>query len=242
MEFSLAPKILGYIAGFPITNTFWVTIFVSLILVAAFVSMARRMQLVPSGFQMVIETLVAGAHDFLESLSGSATMTRRLFPFVLTTFLLFLAGNMLSYLPGLPSVTFHGEALYRTATTDYNLIFILALAFIIAAQVAGIATGGVLGYIKKFINFNSPLKFVLGIMDIVGECAKLISVSFRFFGNAFAGEVLVAVLLFIFPYVLPIPFTALLLISSLVQPAVFAILVVIYIQLGVIEREEKKVE
>ena len=241
MDFSLAPNILFYIAGFPVTNTLLTTIVLSVLLMLVFSVAARRMKTVPTGFQVWLEAIVVGAHDFLAETSQSKTVTRRLFPYLLTCLLLFLVGNLVSYLPGLGTILYHGAPIYRTATTDYNLVLILAVFFLLIVQATSIITGGLLGYIKKFLNFKSPLDFVLGLMDIIGEIAKLVSVSFRFFGNAFAGEVLIAVLLFIFPYVLPLPFMALLLISAIVQPAVFSILVVIYIQMGIAEKKVEEV-
>jgi len=198
--------------------------------------MGKKMKTVPSGFQSIVEAVVVGSYDFLSQTSQSKKITKRLFPFLLTTLLLFLVGNLVSYLPGLSAISYNNIPLYRTATTDYNLILIISLFFLIIIQSTTIVTGGLLGYIKKFLNFKGPLDFVLGLMDIIGEIAKLVSISFRFFGNAFAGDVLIAVLIFIFPYILPLPFMGLLLISSVVQPAVFCILVLIYVQMSVVEK------
>lgn len=237
MNFSLAPAVLGHIAGFPITNTLWVAILVSLILIALFGIARLRRRAVPGGLQLFLEIIVEGAHNLIRESSGSEKVANRLHPFALTVFLLFITGNLLSFIPGLPSVTFNGAPLYRTATTDYNMVLIVALFFIIIVQIVNITTGGILGYFKKFINFSSPLNCILGFFEIIGEAAKLISISFRFFGNAFAGEVLVAVLLFIFPYVLPLPFMAIILLSSVVQPAVFGLLVMIYIQMAIVAKE-----
>ncbi len=237
MDFSLAPNILGYISGFPVTNTLWVAVLVSIILVLLFALARARRRTVPRGLQLFLETIVEGGWKLIRDSSGSEKVANRLHPFALTVFLLFIVGNLLSFLPGLSSITYRGMPLYRTATTDYNMVLIIALFFIIMVQMVSITTGGVLNYIKKFFNFSSPLNFILGFFDIIGETAKLVSISFRFFGNAFAGEVLVAVLLFIFPYVLPLPFLGIILLSSIVQPAVFALLVMIYIQMAIVAKE-----
>ena len=237
MDFTLTPKIIAYIAGFPITNTFWATVFISMLLILVFAATTRRMKEIPKGLQLWLEVIVDGTRSFMRDAVRSDKATDRLHPWVLTIFLLFITGNLLSYIPGLASITFHGEPLYRTATTDYNMIFIIALTFMIVAQMTNIMTGGIWGYIKQFINFKSPLDFILGFFNIIGEIAKLISVSFRFFGNAFAGEVLIAVIMFIFPYILPLPFMVILLLSSVVQPAVFALLIMIYIQMSIVEKE-----
>ncbi|MDP3995030.1 MAG: FoF1 ATP synthase subunit a [bacterium] len=240
MEFSLAPHVITYVYGFPITSTLWVTVLVSAIIVAVFLIGRLRMREVPRGLQVFLEMMVEGSHNLIKDSTGSEKAANRLHPFGLTVFLLFLFGNLLSFIPGLPSLTFNGEPLYRTATTDYNLVLILAMFFLVIVQAVNIITGGIFAYFKRFINFSSPLNFILGFFEIIGECAKLVSISFRFFGNAFAAEVLLAVLLFIFPYVLPLPFMAILLLSSVVQPAVFALLVMIYVQMAIVARDEIK--
>ena len=240
MDFALTPKVLTYIAGFPITDTFWVTILLSILLILIFAIAHTRMREVPKGLQLWLEIIVDGSRSFMADAMKNDKATNRLHPFVLTILLLFLFGNLISFIPGLSSITFNGEHIYRTATTDFNLVFILALVFLVVAQAVNIMTGGIWGYIKQFISFKSPLDFILGFFNIIGEVAKIISVSFRFFGNAFAAEVLIAVLLFIFPYVLPLPFMMILLLSSIVQPAVFALLITIYIQMSIIEKEPIK--
>jgi len=237
MDLSLTPKVITTVAGFPITDTFWVTIGISILLMLVFIFGARKMKDVPKGLQLWLEVIVDGSRSFIHETTHSDKVTNRLHPWILTIFLLFLVGNLLSFIPGFTSLTFHGEPLYRAATTDYNLVFILALTFMIVAQTVNIMTGGIWHYIKRFINFKSPLEFILGFFEIIGEFAKLISVSFRFFGNAFAAEVLIAVLMFIFPYLLPLPFMMILLLASFVQPAVFALLIMIYIQMSIVEKE-----
>jgi F-type H+-transporting ATPase subunit a len=240
MDLSLTPSILTYVAGFPITNTFWVAIMLSLLLILIFFFGTRKMQEVPKGLQLWLEIIVDGSRSFMNESTRSDKVTNRLHPWALTIFLLFLVGNLISFIPGLPSVTFNQEPLYRTATTDYNMIFVISFFFIVVIQMVNITTGGIVNYFKKFINFSSPLNFILGFFDIIGEFAKLVSLSFRFFGNAFAAEVLIAVLMFIFPYILPLPFMPILLLSSIVQPAVFALLVMIYIQMAVIPKNAIK--
>ncbi|MBU2575718.1 F0F1 ATP synthase subunit A [Patescibacteria group bacterium] len=237
MDLTITPKILTYIAGFPITNTFWVTILLSILLILVFVIGSHKMREVPKGLQLWLEVIVGGTRSFMDDATNSNKVTNRLHPWILTIFLLFIVGNVISFIPGLPALTYNGELIYRTATTDYNMVFIIALVFLIVAQAVSITTGGFFGYIKKFINFRSPLKFILAFFEIIGEIAKLISVSFRFFGNAFAAEVLLAVLFIIFPYILPLPFMMILLLSSVVQPAVFALLIMVYIQMSIVDKE-----
>ena len=232
MDFTLGPQVIAYIAGFPISNAFVVTVILSIILMLIFTLSSLRMREVPRGLQLFLEILVDGSREFMNETTHSDKVTRRLHPWLLTIFLLFLFGNLLSFIPGVSAITFNGEHIYRAATTDYNLVFILALVFLIISQAVGIISGGLWAYLGRFINFKSPLKFILGLFEIIAEVAKLISVSFRFFGNAFAAEVMLAVLFSIVPYVVPLPFIILLLLASVVQPAVFALLIMIYIQMS----------
>ena len=236
MDLSLTPDILGHIGGFPITNTFWVAVFLSLLLILIFTWVSKKLKLVPGVLQVLLETIIDGSYNLIKDTTNSKKIANRLHPFALTVFLLFLFGNLLSFVPGLSTVTYNDIPLYRTATTDFNMVLIITMFFLIIVQMTTIVSGGLLTYFKKFLNFSSPLNFILGFFDIIGEFARLISLSFRFFGNAFAAEVLFAVLLFIFPYILPLPFMALILLSSIVQPAVFALLAMIYIQMAVVEK------
>jgi F-type H+-transporting ATPase subunit a len=236
MEISPAPRILGYIAGFPVTDTFWVAIAISILLILVFTITAKRMKQVPKGLQFWVETIVVGSYDFMHDMTQKKQLTSRLHPFALTVFLIFIVGNLLTFVPGITSLTYNGHHLYRAATTDYNMVLIITMFFLIVIQATTIMTGGPLTYFKKFFNFTSPMNFVLGLFDLIGEAARLVSLSFRFFGNAFAGEVLIAVFLFIFPYLLPLPFMFLILLTSIIHPAVFALLATIYIQMAVVEK------
>lgn len=240
MDFSLAPKILGYIWGFPITNTFWVLIFISILLIVLFAIVRLKLREVPKGLQLILEILVEGTYNFIHDFCENKKISNILHPFALTVFLLFITGNLLSFIPGISLITFKGSPIYRTATTDYNMVLVIAALFLAAVQVVNIATGGLWAYIKRFINLSSPLNFVLGIFEIIGETARLVSISFRFFGNAFAGDILIAVLLFIFPFVLPLPFMGIILLSSVVQPVVFALLATVYLQMAIVSKKEAK--
>jgi F-type H+-transporting ATPase subunit a len=115
---------------------------------------------------------------------------------------------------------------------DYTVVFMLTLVSIVSAQVFAIVANGPIGYLKKYINFSSPLDFVLGLMDIIGELSKILSLSFRLFGNVFAGEVLGSVMLFLMPFFLPLPFMFMGLLSALIQAFVFSLLSTIFITMA----------
>ncbi len=124
----------------------------------------------------------------------------------------------------------------RGATTDLNFPIALALIAFIYIQYNGFKVNG-LGYLKKFFNFTGFIPIFVGILELVSEFAKIISFSFRLFGNIFAGTVLVFVMSFLLPWLVPMPFAALELFMGLVQAAVFALLIIVF-SAGAMESHE----
>jgi len=122
-------------------------------------------------------------------------------------------------------------AFLRSAATDLNTPLALALISVAATQVVGLRAQG-RQYLKKFISFDDVMGLVVGPLELVSEFAKIISFSFRLFGNIFAGEVLLAVLAFIVPYLVSIPFFGLELFVGLMQAFVFAILTLVFMAMA----------
>ncbi|HEX6484442.1 MAG TPA: F0F1 ATP synthase subunit A [Ktedonobacteraceae bacterium] len=129
----------------------------------------------------------------------------------------------------------------RPATTDLNLTIGMALIAVITAQVFGFATLGAGEHLSKYFNFPALLKFnftgfiefFVGILDVVQEIGRILSLAFRLFGNIFAGSVVLAVFAFIIPFVSDIIFIPFELFVAFVQAFVFALLTLIYLQLAV---------
>lgn len=125
----------------------------------------------------------------------------------------------------------HGIALLRGANADLNMTLALALISVTLTQYFGLRYAG-LGYLKKFFNFSNPINVFVGILELVGEFSKIISFSFRLFGNIFAGEVLIAVMTFLLPVFLPIPFTLFELFIGGLQAYVFAMLSLVFFSMA----------
>jgi F-type H+-transporting ATPase subunit a len=119
----------------------------------------------------------------------------------------------------------------RSAATDLNTPLALAIISVVMTQVVGYQAQG-LRYFSKFISFKDVLGLIVGPLEAVSELAKIISFSFRLFGNVFAGEVLLAVLAFIVPYLVSIPFFALELFVGLMQAFVFAMLTLVFMAMA----------
>jgi F-type H+-transporting ATPase subunit a len=108
----------------------------------------------------------------------------------------------------------------------------MSMITVLTAQIIAIVVSGPFAYLGRFLNFKSPLKFFLGIMDLIGEVAKIVSLSFRLFGNIFAGEVLASVMLFLAPFFVPLPFMFLGLLTAVVQAFVFSVLTLVFISMA----------
>ncbi len=237
----LAPYILGNIGGLPITSTLVTAWLTMLILIAVAYVAGRRMAMIPSRMQSVFELLIGGAYDYVADVLESKERARRYFPIIMTIFLFILAMNWLGLFPGVTSIGFfegHGDEahlvpLFYPPAADLNITIAFAVIAFVTIEVAGILAIGAWRYAGKFINFKSPLAFVIGLIELLSELARLVSFSFRLFGNIFAGKTLLLVVMFLAtPYVLPVPLIAYEFFVGFIQAFIFAILTLYFIKLA----------
>lgn len=117
----------------------------------------------------------------------------------------------------------------RSANTDVNTTLAIALVAMTIVHFWGITTLGVFGHLGKFINFkDGPIGFFVGILEAIGEVARIISFTFRLFGNIFAGEVLLVAMAFLLPLIGIIPFLGLELFVGVIQAFIFAMLTLVF--------------
>ncbi len=126
--------------------------------------------------------------------------------------------------------------IFRGGTADLNTTTALGLIAVIYIQYAGIKALG-LSYFKKFFNFSNPINAFVGMLELILEFAKIISFSFRLFGNIFAGEVLLTVIAFLIPIIAPLPFIGLELFVGFIQALVFSLLTTVFLSLAVVKAE-----
>jgi F-type H+-transporting ATPase subunit a len=119
-----------------------------------------------------------------------------------------------------------------------NVTLALAIIAFFAIEITGILTLGFFKYAGKFLNFHSPIGFFVGILELVSEMIRLVSFSFRLFGNIFAGSVLVMIITFLAPYIVPVPFMLFEVFVGLIQAAVFALLTLFFIKLAIMDMHE----
>ena len=121
----------------------------------------------------------------------------------------------------------------RAAATDLNLTIGLALLVVVISHIIGFRRFG-LKYMRRFavpsITGSKPIDFIVGLLELFAEFAKIISLAFRLFGNIFAGQILLFVMAVLLAFLLPLPFMGFELFVGFMQAFVFAILAFIYFE------------
>lgn len=224
-----APEIIYHIGRFNLTNTFIFTLIVDFLIVSSSILIARNIKLIPGLIQNGVEMAIQTSYETVESIAGDKAS--RIFPYFMSFFIFILISNWLSLLPGVGTIGFfeikdgHRELipLLRGGTSDINTTFGLALVSVIATHIMSIRVLGIGEYLSKYFSLN-PINLFIGGLEIISEITKIISLSFRLFGNVFAGEVVLSTVSKIFAFVFPLPFMFLEIIVGLVQAMVFAML------------------
>jgi F-type H+-transporting ATPase subunit a len=221
-----------------VTNGLFLTFFVSLILITFSLIFTRKLKLVPGKLQGAVEMGMEGLLGLMESTLGSMEAAEKYFPLVATIFIFILCSNLLGIFPGVGSLTLNKTPLFRSPAADLNFTLAFAVISVIVTNIIGMASVGVFKHIGKFINFKSPIDFFIGILELISEAAKIISLSFRLFGNVFAGEVLLTIISFLAPYFIPLPFLFLELFVGAIQAFIFSMITLVSISLHTTVHEE----
>ncbi len=254
-EHTLFAETVFHVGDFPITNSLlasWIAVF--LIVILAIIVRVKQNK-IPSKFQSFMETIVEGALNMMDLVTNDRRKSEKVFPIVFSIFIFILINNWLGLLPGLGSITYNGVPLLRGGTADLNTTLALAIFAVISANIFGIVVIGVWSYFNKFINLRAlaeiprkvskeptillvnPISFFVGLVEIISEIAKIASLSFRLFGNVFAGEVLIASISALIAYGVPLPFMFLEIIVGIVQALIFAVLTLVYYTISSTEHE-----
>lgn len=251
MSVSLAAEPIAHIGSLPITNSMlnaWIGV-IFFVIVAAVAS--RRKGLVPKGIHNVIEAVIEFLLNEVQKVTGDRARAKAFLPIVGTIFLFVLFSNWIGQVPGTGSIgvneVVHGEVelipLLRPATSDLNMTLAIAAFTVIASHIFGLMRLGPINHLSKFVNIRgifqsfkkgpmavvvALIEFGVGLLEIISEVAKVLSLSLRLFGNIFAGEVLMTVMMSIFAYFLPLPFIFMEILVGVIQATVFAMLSLVY--------------
>jgi F-type H+-transporting ATPase subunit a len=232
---AIAGEKLGEFLGIPITNTLVASFIVLGVLIVLGIFVGRRLRMVPGRLQSVFEHAIEGVYDYVAETLESRDMARKYFPLIVTIFLFIWFANMMEFLPGIGSILYHGEPLLRSVNTDLNTPLALSLISFFVIEITGILAIGFFKYGGKFITFRSPIDFAVGFIELIGELVRVVSLSFRLFGNILAGEVVLHVARYFVPYLLPVPLMMFEIFIGTLQAAIFALLTLFFIKLAITE-------
>ena len=242
--------LLGSGDGFVVTNTLFSAWIVSLLLIGLFYAATRRMDVVPRGLQNFVEAAMEALYNFVQGVAG-AENARRFFPIIATIFLFVLTNAWVGLLPIYPSLGFlddHGEMtrhLLRPAGTDLNMPLALAIISFLFVEFWGLKLLGP-RYLSKFLptenlrrgNFlQVPIDLFVGALELLSEFIRIVSFTFRLFGNMTAGEILLLMIAYLLPFVAILPFYGLEILVGFIQALIFAGLTLVFVVVAVTPHE-----
>jgi F-type H+-transporting ATPase subunit a len=241
---------LFHIGPLPVSNSMLVTWVVALGLIICAQLATRRMQMVPSGFQNFFEWMVESLYGFLDGVIGS-DLAKKTFWFFATIFLFILFANWFGLIPGVGTIgwgeaTDHGfrvvNPLWRGANADLNMTFAMAAIFFALWIIWALQANGIKGFVLHIFGPKGEttglLKIlmififvVVGVLEVVSILFRPVSLSFRLYGNIFAGENMLESMALLVPWLgwlIPIPFYFLELLVGFVQALVFMLLTAVF--------------
>jgi len=254
LAISIGPEVITHIAGFPVTNTLLVAavIFIIFIYIAFTVKRHASVDKPAKGVAGLVEAFVEIFLDFIDSITNDRSKSIRIFPIVASIFMIVLLSNLVELVPGLGSIGLWEEhaggqvlvPFIRSMSADLNFTFVVAIFAMVSVQIMGMRFLNVGPYWGKF--FVMPWKkpyFIgsfVGILELISEFSKTLSFGFRLFGNIFAGEVLLAVMGFLSPFLAPLPFLFLELFVGFVQALVFSTLTIVFLSMATTPHEHEE--
>ena len=249
--------------NFVITNalfTSWIAVIVIVIL--SFV-LRSKLKEVPGKIQNLFEIIIEGALSLCDQVTNDRALSMKIFPIAISVFFFILVNNWFGILPlggfGLIERGEHGLSFIpflRGGTADINTTIALAVMAVFGANLFGVFSIGIWKTLNKYVNLKvigqigkkigkdptvvivAPITFFVGLIEIVGEFAKIASLSFRLFGNVFAGEVLLVSMAALVGYIVPIPFLFLEILVGVIQALIFSILLVVYFTIASTDHDE----
>lgn len=262
-EITLFAEPIFHIGNFHITNALLTSWVVVIIIIVFSFFLRRGLSEVPSKLQNIFEIVVEGGLNLCDQVTNNRALSIKIFPIAISAFFFILINNWLGLFPfggfGIIHEGEHGLAFIpflRGGTADINTTIGLAVMAVIGANIFGIFSIGIWKTFNKYVNIKAlgeiftkirkeptiiivaPITFFVGIIEIISEFAKVASLSFRLFGNIFAGEVLLVSMAALIAYVVPIPFLFLEIIVGVIQALIFSILLVVYFTISASDHDE----
>jgi len=190
-------------------------------------SATKRLQLVPSGSQNVMEAFISGVVTMGADTMGEAN-ARRYLPLIGSLAFIIFVSNMMGVIPG-----------FEAPTSNINFTLSLALIVFVYYNYVGIKINGFINYFKHFMGPMPVLAPLMFPIEIISHLSRIISLSFRLFGSIRGDDMFLMVLLMLVPWLLPLPAFFLLSAFGFLQAFIFAILTYVYIAGSVMMAEEE---
>jgi F-type H+-transporting ATPase subunit a len=237
----------------------WIVVIIIVLIVSVL-----KIKKIPRRFQSFFEFVIEGGLSLCDQVTNNRSLSKKIFPLAFSVFLFILLNNWLALLPltsiGLIQVH-EGHEMFvpfiRGGTADINTTLALGVMAVIGANIFGIAAIGGWKTLNKYVNIRAVskatkhvkkeptgivvalIKFFVGVLEFIGEIAKVASLSFRLFGNVFAGEVLLVSMSVLMAYVVPIPFLFLEVLVGVVQAVIFSMLTLVYFTIASHDHDEE---
>jgi F-type H+-transporting ATPase subunit a len=253
-----------HVGNFQITNALLTSWLAVLVIVLFSLIIRLKLKKIPGKFQHVFEIVIEGALSLVDQVTSDRKISNKIFPVVFSVFIFILINNWLGILPFVGSMGFYaveeGHAvfvpLFRGGTADINMTLTLGIIAVIGSNLFGIFILGAWKTLNKYVKLQelgsivtkvrkdpsvlvvAPVSFFVGIIEFIGEIAKIASLSFRLFGNIFAGEVLLSSMAAILAFALPTPFLFLEVFIGLIQALIFALLTTVYFTIAAQDHAE----
>lgn len=262
-EATLYAEPIFHIGSFTVTNALFTTWISIVVILFVAIAVRRKIKQIPRGIQNLFEIVIEGATSLCDQVTNDPKITKKAFPIVFAVFMFVLLNNWLGIMPlggfGLIENTEHGKAfipLIRSGTADINGTLPIAILSVLGANLFGVLSIGLWKTFNKYVNLSAlggiftkvrkdpmvlmtaPIMVFVSALELIGEFAKIASLSFRLFGNVFAGEVLLLSMAAIMAYIVPAPFLLLEVFVGVIQAFIFAILTLVYYTIASQDHEE----
>lgn len=238
LHISLAAEPVFHIGPVAITNAIILGVIGVVIVIAILFYVANTLKAGKyNRFIGLVQWCFEGFLGQAEEIIGDKQTARRIFPLAITIFFTVLVTYWLAAMPGVGVITWNGVPVFRGLPADLNFTFALAIITVVASQVYAVRKHGFFGNVGRYIKnpLKDPIGAFEGLLEFVGEFSRLIALSFRLFGNAFAGEVLLLVILLMTSYfaVVALPLVMIFeLFIGFIQAYVFFVLTIIFTSLA----------
>lgn len=240
---SIKGEVLSHFFGFPVTNSLLASLVVTVLFgLIAFFYYSQSKKINKSGFFYLINSFLKMLYDLFQSVLHENINT--FFPLLGAFFFFILLNNWFGLVPGVGSILAiikeNEEVvkvpLLRGGTADLNTTFALAIISVVTTQIFGFKFLGIRSHVGKYLNFSNPINLFVGILELILEFARILSFSFRLFGNIFAGEVLLSVVTFLLPALVSFvtfPMFGMEIFVGFVQSLVFTMLTAVFINMAI---------